>query len=189
MKQSVVVAVTCITAMLVSSSGDLAARSTQSARERELLSQLADRETAFAASLGLAALYRTERRTSEAVRMLDGAREILWAEQRMPESGHPMPRPDPRVPVRVGGDVPEPRRISSVEPVYPASARNGEAGVVVVEFIIDAAGNVERARVLRSSPLFDAAALEAVRQWRYEPTLLGGVAVPVLTTAVLGFWP
>ena len=48
-------------------------------------------------------------------------------------------------------------------------------------------GRVEDVRILRSIPLLDAAALEAVRQWEYSPTLLNGVPVPVLITVTVNF--
>lgn len=158
--------------------------------ERDLLRLLGQRATAFAASLQLAALYRTEGRTSEAVHMLERATGILWDEQRVPGDGIPMPSPPPGVPLRIGGSVAEPRRTRHVSAVYPQAARSTrQSGAVYVEFVVDQTGTVNSAKVLKSWPPFDAAALAAVRQWRYEPTILGGAAVPVIMTAVVGFWP
>lgn len=186
MKQPVVFALACAVVVLVQAPGHLTA---QRASEDQLLAHLQQRDTAFHASLGLAARYRDEQRTSEAIHMLDGAKDILWLEQRQPQDGRAMPLPGRGAILRVGGDVPEPRRTRNVVPRYPESVSNGQAGAVLVEFVIDQTGKVESARVLRSSPLFDAAALAAVRQWRYEPTLLAGSAVSVVTSATLGFWP
>jgi protein TonB len=91
-------------------------------------------------------------------------------------------------PVRPGGDVRPPRRIGYLPPVYPELARQGRVeGVVVLETIIDAEGNVTQVRVLRSIPLLDRAAVEAVRQWKYEPTLLNGLPVPVVMTVTVRF--
>jgi protein TonB len=72
--------------------------------------------------------------------------------------------------------------------VYPAVARQARVeGIVILEAIIDERGNVDRVRVLRSFPLLDEAAVRAVRSWRYTPTLLNGVPVPVLMTVSVHF--
>ena len=60
-------------------------------------------------------------------------------------------------------------------------------GVVIIEATIGPTGAVQDARILRSIPLLDAAALEAVRQWEYRPTLLNGVPVAVLMTITVNF--
>jgi periplasmic protein TonB len=59
--------------------------------------------------------------------------------------------------------------------------------VVILEATIDPAGNVRHARVLRGQPLLDQAAIDAVQQWQYVPTLLNGVAVPVIMTVTVNF--
>ncbi len=59
--------------------------------------------------------------------------------------------------------------------------------MVVIEATIDPSGRVADARILRSIPLLDQAALDAVRQWEYTPTLLNGVAVPVTMTVTVQF--
>jgi len=70
--------------------------------------------------------------------------------------------------------------------VYPAIAQNaGVTGAVIIEATIGADGRVIDAKVLRSIPLLDQAALDAVRQWEYKPTLLNGVAVPVIMTVTI----
>ena len=60
-------------------------------------------------------------------------------------------------------------------------------GDVVIEMTIDAEGNVADARVVKSVPLLDQAALDAVRQWQYRPTLLNGVPTAVVTTVTVKF--
>jgi protein TonB len=60
-------------------------------------------------------------------------------------------------------------------------------GVVILEARIEPDGRVLNARVLRSIPLLDEAALEAVRQWEFTPTLLNGSPVPVLMTLTIQF--
>jgi TonB family protein len=93
-----------------------------------------------------------------------------------------------QVPVRVGGDIKEPRRIHDVKPVYPEIAQHsGVQGIVIIEAIIGTDGAVESARVLRPVPLLDQAALDAVTQWRYTPTFLNGQAVPVVMTVTVTF--
>jgi TonB family protein len=96
------------------------------------------------------------------------------------------PPPPPSAPVRVGGIIKTPAKVLQVDATLPAAARQaGIDGVVIVEVTIAADGAVKDAKVLRSIPLLDAAALEAVRQWRYEPTLLNGMPVPVIMTVTV----
>jgi len=91
-------------------------------------------------------------------------------------------------PVRVGGIIRAPQRIVNVTPVYPAIAREAHAqGLVIIEATIDERGNVARAQILKSIPLLDEAALAAVRQWKFTPTMLNGVAVPIVMTVTVNF--
>ena len=102
----------------------------------------------------------------------------------------PPPPPDPNgpQPIRVGGAVRTPTKTHDVRPVYPQEALNaGASGVVILEAVIDENGNVRSARVLRSIPIFDQAAIDAVKGWRYTPTLLNGVPVPVIMTVTVNF--
>jgi TonB family protein len=93
-------------------------------------------------------------------------------------------------PVRVGGQIRPPTKIRDVPPVYPAIARSARvAGVVTIEATIDPEGKVMDAKVVRSVPMLDQAALDAVRQWEYIPTLLNGVPVPVVVTVNINFKP
>jgi len=90
--------------------------------------------------------------------------------------------------VRIGGTIKAPTKIKDVKPVYPAIAQSARvAGVVTIEATIGADGKVVDATVVRSVPLLDQAALDAVRQWEYTPTLLNGVPVPVLVTVTINF--
>jgi protein TonB len=90
--------------------------------------------------------------------------------------------------VRVGSGVQAPQQIYKVNPVYPPAAEAARVqGVVILEAMIGADGRVTDARVLRSIPLLDQAALDAVRQWQYTPTLLNGAAVPIIMTATVQF--
>jgi protein TonB len=90
--------------------------------------------------------------------------------------------------LRVGGNIRTPTKIHDVRPVYPAEAQAARvSGLVIVEARIGADGAVEDARILRSIPLLDQAALDAVMQWRFTPTLLNGQAVPVIMTVTVNF--
>ena len=96
--------------------------------------------------------------------------------------------PPPVAAVRVGGQIKEPVKVRHVNPVYPKVAREASVeGVVIIEAVIDATGHVAEARILRGVPILDRAALEAVRQWEYTPTLLDGVPTPVRMTITVTF--
>jgi protein TonB len=98
------------------------------------------------------------------------------------------PLPPVQAPVRPGGSISRPERIHYVAPEYPALARAARReGTVILEAVLDTDGSVREARVLRSVPLLDAAALEAVQQWRFTPTLLNGEPVPVVMTVTVVF--
>jgi TonB family protein len=101
----------------------------------------------------------------------------------------PPPAPvDGVMPLRVGGGIKPPRKVQDVRPEYPVVAREaGVQGVVIMEVVIDTNGAVRDARVLRSVPVLDQAALDAVRQWRFEPTLLNGQPMPVIMTVTVNF--
>lgn len=99
----------------------------------------------------------------------------------------PLPPPPP---VRVGEveNVKPPVKMKNVDPIYPALAQSDRVqGVVIVEAIIGPTGKVTDARVMRSIPLLDDAALDAVRQWEYEPTFLKGVPVTVIMKVGVNF--
>ena len=91
-------------------------------------------------------------------------------------------------PVRIGGQIKPPTKIKDVKPVYPAIAQSARvAGAVTIEATIGFDGKVVDAKVVHSIPLLDQAALDAVRQWEYSPTLLNGVPVSVLVTVTIKF--
>lgn len=100
----------------------------------------------------------------------------------------PLPRPAERMPVHVGGVISQPRRTQYVAPAYPPIAQAARIkGIVILEAVIGEDGAVREVRVLRSTPLLDQAAIDAVRQWRYTPTLLNGQPVPIVMTVTVGF--
>ena len=80
-------------------------------------------------------------------------------------------------PLRVGNDVPVPRKIKDVRPTPPLDAQTAVAqGVVLLDATIEPDGKVSHARVVRSVPLLDAAAVAAVRQWEFTPTVIESLA-------------
>ena len=90
--------------------------------------------------------------------------------------------------VRPGGRIMAPKKIKDVPPVYPALAQTARvSGPVTIEATIDTDGKVIDARVVKSIALLDQAALEAVQQWEYLPTMLNGTPVAVLVTVTVNF--
>ena len=90
--------------------------------------------------------------------------------------------------VRVGRGVQAPVKIKDVTPVYPAMAKSARVGgTVQVELTVDPDGKVADARVVKSVPLLDQAALDAVKQWEYKPSTVGGKPVPVVVTVNVNF--
>jgi periplasmic protein TonB len=96
--------------------------------------------------------------------------------------------PLPSGPVRPGGVIKTPVKVRHVPPIYPAIAQQARVeGIVIIEAVVGVDGRVVEARILRSKPLLDEAALDAVRQWEFTPTTLNGVPVPVLMTVTVNF--
>jgi protein TonB len=94
----------------------------------------------------------------------------------------------PPKPVPVGGAIRRPTKISGTDPVYNPIAQAAHIqGIVIIEATIGADGRVINARVLRSVPMLDQSALDAVRTWEYTPSLLNGVPVPVIMTVTVTF--
>ena len=91
-------------------------------------------------------------------------------------------------PIRVMGDVRAPVKISGDPPIYPDAARRARIqGKVILEAVIDTAGNIVDIRVLKSEPLLTDAAIAAVRQWKYSPALQNGRPVKVYFSVVVEF--
>jgi TonB family protein len=90
--------------------------------------------------------------------------------------------------LRVGGPIKAPRRLVDVKPVYPADAKAaGIEGVVILDIVIGEDGSVIEARVLRSIPELDQAAIDAVNQWQFEPTRLNGEPVELEMNVTVNF--
>jgi len=91
-------------------------------------------------------------------------------------------------PLRLTSGVESAKLVYGPSPVYPQLAKAARSqGVVKLEAIIAADGSIRNLRVVSGPPLLVGAALDAVKQWRYHPTLLNGVAVEVLTEIDVNF--
>jgi TonB family protein len=100
----------------------------------------------------------------------------------------PAPPPAPQTPMRLHSGMQAPRKIVHVPPRYPPTAQAARVeGLVALEAVIDATGRVNDVRVVHSIPPLDQAAIDAVRQWRFTPTLLNGEPVSILLTVTVRF--
>lgn len=96
----------------------------------------------------------------------------------------------PQVPqrIKVGGNVHSSKLVRKVDPVYPAQARaEGIQGDVTLQIVCDHAGQVVQVTAIDGNPVLAAAAQDAVRQWSYQPTLLNGQPVEVISTVTVPF--
>src|SRR5579859_6884754 len=97
--------------------------------------------------------------------------------------GAPPPPKPTQTRIRQGGNVTAAMLVNRVQPVYPPLARQTRiSGTVRLHAIIGKDGSVQQLEVIQGHPLLVQAALDAVRQWRYRPTLLNGEPVEVDTT-------
>ena len=100
-----------------------------------------------------------------------------------PPNAEPLPR------VKVGGLVKMARLVHRVDPVYPPLARQARiSGTVELTGVIGIDGRIRELLVVHGHPFLAKAALEAVRQWTYEPTLLNGAAVEVVAPITINFF-
>jgi protein TonB len=97
--------------------------------------------------------------------------------------GGPAPPKPAASRIRQGGSVQAALLVNKVQPVYPPLARQTRiAGTVRLHAIISKSGSVDSLEVLSGHPLLVRAAMDAVQQWKYKPTLLNGEPVEVDTT-------
>ena len=100
----------------------------------------------------------------------------------------PPPPPPPPARVRVGGNVQSANLLTQVKPAYPPLAKQARIqGVVVLEAEISKEGTIDNLKVITGHPLLIQSAIDAVKQWRYKPTLLNGEPVAVVTTITVNF--
>lgn len=99
------------------------------------------------------------------------------------------PAAEPEGPIRVGGDVKPPEKISAPSPQYTEIARKARIqGVVIVEAIIDKEGNVTNVKILKGLPMgLDTAAADAVQKWKFKPATLNGKPVAVIYNLTVNF--
>jgi periplasmic protein TonB len=88
----------------------------------------------------------------------------------------------------IGGDVKAARLISSVPPVYPQLAKTQHIeGQVLVDALVDVNGRVSSMKVVSGPVLLHQAAMEALRQWKYQAATLDGKPVPMHLTVTIQF--
>ena len=123
-------------------------------------------------------------------------RNVLLTGDKPAELAPPPPPPPPppappiaaRTPIRIGGNIQEPKVVKIVSPVYPKLAIKARVkGTVTLEATVTAEGTVDEVHVISGNPLLIQAAIDCVRQWRYEPTYLNGEPVPVILAAKINF--
>jgi periplasmic protein TonB len=91
-------------------------------------------------------------------------------------------------PVRLHAGMPMPRKLVDRAAEYPVAARAHQIdGSVILDIVIDRQGRVTVARVTKSIPALDQAAIDAVREWRFAPSFVNGEAVAVATTVTVDF--
>jgi protein TonB len=91
-------------------------------------------------------------------------------------------------PLRCIGEIRPPTLMKRVEPIMPKAAIDAKiSGIVLLEVTTDGSGNVKDIKILRSIPLLDNAAIEAVRQWKYEPFSQGGRKRGLIFTVTVRF--
>ena len=96
----------------------------------------------------------------------------------------------PVAPLVVGGDVKQARLISSVPPVYPQLAKYQHlSGDVMIDALIDVHGNVSTMKVISGPAMLHQAAMDALRQWKYQPATLNGQAMAMHVTVTMQFKP
>jgi protein TonB len=120
------------------------------------------------------------------------ARDVLsrHSDTELPPSPPPLPPPPPAKadPIRVSAGAQQAELVHQVNPTYPPLARQAHVqGVVVLEATISREGTIEGLRVVAGHPLLTPAAVDAVKQWKYLPTLLNGEPVEVITTVTVTF--
>lgn len=90
--------------------------------------------------------------------------------------------------VRIRDGVAPPTKIKDVRPAYPAAAQDAKTqGIVILEIRVEPNGKVSNARVMRSIPALDQAAMDAVKQWEFQPALLNGAPTAVVMFVTVNF--
>lgn len=169
-----------------------AAESAQAALDAELAAQDAKWMKSYDRTRELAATARAagEKATADAVAGKERVEAVARAGAAKAKAAAEVRAKLAATAVRVGGAVRNPVKTKDVAPVYPEVAKSARVGgAVQVELTIDPDGKVGDWRVVKSVPLLDQAALDAVKQWEYTPTRVKGVAVPVIVNVTINFQP
>jgi protein TonB len=96
--------------------------------------------------------------------------------------------PTPTTPTTSSSQIQPPVKLVDVRPVYPPEAQAARVqGVVILEAVIGTDGHIQNVTALRSIPLLDQAAIDAVRQWVYSPELVNGQPVAITITVTVNF--
>ena len=105
-----------------------------------------------------------------------------------PPTPPPLPKLESRAPIRVASSLQVSRLTKKVDPQYPILARRGHIeATIVAEARITGSGTIDSLRIISGNPLFYTSVLDALKQWRYEPTLLNGEPIDVITTITVNF--
>jgi protein TonB len=100
-------------------------------------------------------------------------------------AGH---RKEPTAPLPLGGDLKQARLLKSASPIYPPTARaQNVSGEVKIDALIDVSGNVSSVKIISGPALLHQSALDAVKQWKYEPAQLNGKPTPVHVVVTVHF--
>jgi TonB family protein len=159
----------------------------QTTREIQLLQRTAQSPNDVNALLDLARIYVDQRRYEEASRILQRAVAAVQHEALVNVGTGTTAATNEPV-YRVGGQIAEPKRIKYVDPVYPPEAQRAKLqGYVILEAVIGTDGTVRDVKVIKSTALLDQAALDAVKQWRYEPSTVNGTPVQVTMSMTVIF--
>lgn len=146
-------------------------------------------------------LARTDEERRTLIRQADELKDKATALQPAATPGRASPAPqdlpaspefqaivDRLKPLRVGGNIKPPVKVRDVKPAYPPEAQADRVqGVVIIEAVLDEDGKIAAARVLRSIPMLDEAALVAVKQWQFTPTLMNGAPAAMMMTVTVNF--
>lgn len=161
----------------------------QGTPETRLLALIAKDPQVASNYLELTRVYYQDRRLADAERQLMSGLDLVRHQRAAQTLARQAEKPSlSKDPLRVGIDVPAPKRTQAVDPIYPPEAlRAAVVGIVVIEAIIGKDGKVDRADVIKSVSQLDTAARNAVRQWRFEPTVQNGQPVEVGAIFALDF--
>jgi len=135
-------------------------------------------------------LHANEPRKLDVVLEVGEVDQTVNVVAKAPPAAPPDTRSGPPRRIRVGGNVQQTKLVHQVQPVYPERAQaQGVQGIVLLEAVISKEGSIRAMRVVNklADPELVDAAVEAVKNWRYEPTLLNGQPIEVVTTITVNF--